>query len=67
MKCSACNNPYDESTGHVWTANVKLCGPCARDWVTWYKKNDARTNKLVPGARRVPFYKYAKTSIIPKD
>lgn len=37
MKCSACNNPYHSSTGHILSPRTKLCGPCAREFQKWWK------------------------------
>jgi hypothetical protein len=65
-KCSACGNPYNEATGHRWSDNIRLCGPCAVDWKDWFKGNEKRKNKLVDG-KRVKFYEYAVTSIKPKE
>jgi hypothetical protein len=37
MQCSSCRGVYHEATGHRFTANVQICGPCARHFVTWLK------------------------------
>jgi len=39
-KCSSCQGPWSEPTGHCHTILVRLCGPCARDWVRWLKQRE---------------------------
>ena len=37
MKC-LCGAPAHPSTGHRFTENVILCGPCAQEFYRWYSQ-----------------------------
>ena len=37
MRCAACKGVYHPITGHVFTEETVLCGPCAREFYKWYK------------------------------
>lgn len=56
MKCSACNNPYCEATGHRLGDRTVLCGPCARRFLDWLKRH---TSSRWGGLR---FYDHTETS-----
>jgi hypothetical protein len=56
-ECSACKGPFHPATGHYHTENVKICGPCAKHFVSWLKGHLKRRwgGKV--------FYEHAETSI----
>lgn len=37
MRCAACKGVYHPATGHLFTPTCVLCGPCARDFLRWWK------------------------------
>lgn len=39
-RCSACQNLYNEATGHRHSDRTVLCGSCARDWLAWRKRHE---------------------------
>jgi len=56
MRCSGCGGPYSESTGHIWTEQIRLCGACAKDWKDWLKAHTKRR------WGKLRFYDYTETS-----
>lgn len=60
MTCSACRGPYHPATGHRHSDKTVLCGPCARDWLKFFRGHvNRRWGKM-------KFYDYA-VSRTPKD
>jgi hypothetical protein len=37
LKCSACDNPYHEASGHRISDTMRYCGPCAKSFATFWK------------------------------
>ena len=44
MKCCACGGPASPTTGWVLSPRSILCGPCARDFASWYRGRMGRQN-----------------------
>jgi hypothetical protein len=58
LRCSACANPYHESTGHRHSDRTRLCGPCAREFAKWVKSHTRKHGKI-------DFYEHAAKSVRP--
>jgi hypothetical protein len=56
-RCFACRGPWHETTGHVFSPEVRYCGPCYRHFMAWYR---VHTHRRSSGA---DFYLEALTSI----
>ena len=52
-RCSSCKGVYHEATGHRFSEDSVLCGPCTRHYVKWLK---GHTNRKWGGVR---FYDHA--------
>lgn len=52
-RCSSCGGVYHPATGHAFTLDTQICGPCARHFLQWVK---AHTQRRWGGVR---FYDYA--------
>ena len=37
MQCLQCKGPWHPATGHVFTPEARLCGPCARQFFSWMR------------------------------
>jgi hypothetical protein len=42
LRCSACGGPYSEPTGHILGDRTRLCGTCAKDFLSWVKSHTSR-------------------------
>ena len=57
QRCSACGGVYHPASGHAWSEETVLCGPCTREFFDWLKVFTAGKGK---GKRRgLAFYDYA--------
>lgn len=57
MKCFSCSGPFHPASGHYWSPDVPVCGPCIRHFLVWFKQHMKRR---WGGAN---FYAEAATSI----
>jgi hypothetical protein len=60
-KCSACGGPFHPASGHYHQADVRVCGPCMKHFVQWFKGH----SKGKYGHPKASFYEAAVTSIKP--
>ncbi len=56
MRCSGCGGPYSAASGHIWTPQIRLCGPCTKHWLMWLEKH---TSSRWGGLK---FYEHTETS-----
>jgi hypothetical protein len=40
--CSVCQGPYHPATGHAWSQETVLCGPCAGRFFAWVVRHTSR-------------------------
>jgi hypothetical protein len=59
MKCMVCKGPFHPASGHAWSEEAVVCGPCIRHFYEWVR-GQTHPRHLWSGSN---FYVAAATSI----